>query len=122
MTVTPLGDIPDECVVFDRHETARYLRLGLSTVAELTARRELRSLKVGRRGHGEGSIYRDGDYWVLTVELGRDANGHRQRRKVKARTKGEVMRKAKALQEEVRAAVGPDGGALSLTTKLPHSG
>ncbi|MDA8359179.1 MAG: helix-turn-helix domain-containing protein [Actinomycetota bacterium] len=61
MPVTPLGDIPDECVVFDRHETARYLRLGLSTVAELTARRELRSLKVGRR-----RLYRraDLDDWL----------------------------------------------------------
>jgi excisionase family DNA binding protein len=42
--------------VLDRHETARYLGLGLSIVAELTATRELPSLKVGRR-----RLYRRGD-------------------------------------------------------------
>lgn len=49
MSISAISEVPYECVVFDRHDTARYLRLGLSTVAELTARRELRSLKVGRR-------------------------------------------------------------------------
>lgn len=61
MSISAVPDVPYECVVFDRHETARYLRLGLSTVAELTARRELRSLKVGRR-----RLYRkaDLDAWL----------------------------------------------------------
>lgn len=49
MSISEIAEVPQGCVVFDRHDTARYLRLGLSTVAELTARRELRSLKVGRR-------------------------------------------------------------------------
>jgi excisionase family DNA binding protein len=49
MSISAVPEVPNDCVVFDRHDTARYLRLGLSTVAELTARRELRSLKVGRR-------------------------------------------------------------------------
>lgn len=69
-----------------------------------------------RRGYGEGSVYRDGDYWVMTVELGRDAAGKRVRRKVKARTKAEVMRRTKALQEEVWAGVVPGGGALPLAS------
>jgi excisionase family DNA binding protein len=61
MSVSAMPEVPYECVVFDRHDTARYLRLGLSTVAELTARRELRSIKVGRR-----RLYRkaDLDAWL----------------------------------------------------------
>jgi excisionase family DNA binding protein len=61
MSVSAMREVPYECVVFDRHDTARYLRLGLSTVAELTARRELTSLKVGRR-----RLYRkaDLDAWL----------------------------------------------------------
>lgn len=48
--------------VLDRGATARYLGLSVSTIAELTATGQLRSLKVGRR-----RLYRlaDLDDWLL---------------------------------------------------------
>jgi integrase len=65
---------------------------------------------MSRRGSGEGSIYKDGSLWVATVETGRDPmTGKRQRRKVKARTKAEALRRAKVVREQVEAGVTPDG-------------
>lgn len=60
-----------------------------------------------RRGGGEGSVYRDGDYWVATVEAGRHpVNGRRQRRKVKARTKAEALRKVADARKAVESGLG----------------
>jgi excisionase family DNA binding protein len=49
--------------VLDRREAAHYLGLGASTLAELTASRELPSLKIGKR-----RLYRraDLDEWLAS--------------------------------------------------------
>jgi hypothetical protein len=61
---------------------------------------------MSRRGAGEGSVYKDGDTWVASVEVGRNpSTGSRRRRKVKAKTKSEVLRKAKELREQIEAGV-----------------
>src|SRR5215831_15931858 len=58
-----------------------------------------------RRGHGEGSIYRDetNGTWVGAISLGWRPDGKRLRRKVTGRTKTEVRDKLKKLQAEVEA-------------------
>ena len=73
---------------------------------------------MSRRGAGEGSIYKDGSLWVATVELGRDpVTGRRQRRKVKAKTKAEALRRAKVMREQLDAGITPDG-TLTVTNFL----
>jgi integrase len=72
-----------------------------------------------RRGSGEGSIYQDGDFWVATVEAGRDpTTGRRLRRKVKARTKREVIAKAKQLREQTDAGIVAGAGAVTFGALL----
>jgi integrase len=58
-----------------------------------------------RRGHGEGSVYRDevNDTWVGAISLGWTPGGKRIRRKVTGRTKTEVRDKLKRLQAEAKA-------------------
>jgi len=58
-----------------------------------------------RRGHGEGSVYRDAanGTWVGAISLGWRPDGSRIRRKVTGRTKTEVREKLKKLQAEVDA-------------------
>ena len=53
-----------------------------------------------RRGHGEGSVYRDAanGTWVGAISLGWRPDGSRIRRKVTGRTKTEVRQKLKKLQ------------------------
>ena len=53
-----------------------------------------------RRGHGEGSVYRDtaSGTWVGAISLGWRPDGSRIRRKVTGRTKTEVRQKLKKLQ------------------------
>jgi hypothetical protein len=57
-----------------------------------------------RRGHGEGSIYRDeaNGTWVGAISLGWRPDGSRIRRKVTGRTKTEVRDKLKRLQAEAK--------------------
>ena len=61
-----------------------------------------------RRGHGEGSVYRDAanGTWVGAISLGWRPDGSRIRRKVTGRTKTEVREKLKKLQAEADA--GPE--------------
>ena len=61
-----------------------------------------------RRGHGEGSVYRDAanSTWVGAISLGWRPDGWRMRRKVTGRTKTEVREKLKKLQAEADA--GPE--------------
>lgn len=62
----------------------------------------------GRRGPGEGSVYREGPYWVATVEVGANTfNARRVRRKVKGRTRAEVLRKAAEIRRQVEAGLVP---------------
>ena len=58
-----------------------------------------------RRGHGEGSVYRDAanGTWVGAISLGWRPDGSRVRRKVTGRTKTEVREKLKKLQVEADA-------------------
>ena len=58
-----------------------------------------------RRGHGEGSVYRDAanGTWVGAISLGWRPDGTRIRRKVTGRTKTEVRDKLKKLQAEAVA-------------------
>jgi integrase len=63
-----------------------------------------------RRGAGEGSVYRDGDYWVATVEAGRDpVTGRRRRRKVRAPSKPEALAAARQIRDQVDAGVDGTG-------------
>ena len=58
-----------------------------------------------RRGHGEGSVYRDAanGTWVGAISLGWRPDGSRIRCKVTGRTKTEVREKLKKLQAEADA-------------------
>jgi hypothetical protein len=58
-----------------------------------------------RRGHGEGSVYRDAanGTWVGAISLGWRPDGSRIRRKVTGRTKTDVWEKLKKLQAEADA-------------------
>ena len=58
-----------------------------------------------RRGHGEGSVYRDAanGTWVGAISLGWRSDGSRIRRKVTGRTKTGVREKLKKLQAEADA-------------------
>lgn len=58
-----------------------------------------------RRGHGEGSVYRDAanGTWVGARSLGWRPDGTRIRRKVTGRTKTEVRDKLRKLQAETDA-------------------
>lgn len=58
-----------------------------------------------RRGHGEGSVYRDAANGtrVGAISLGWRPDGSRMRRKVTGRTKTEVREKLKRLQAEADA-------------------
>ena len=58
-----------------------------------------------RRGHGEGSVYRDAanGTWVGAISLSWRPDGSRIRRKVTGRTKTEVREKLKKLQAEADA-------------------
>ena len=57
-------------------------------------------MTAARRGHGEGSVYRDAanGTWVAAISLGWRPDGSRIRRKVTGRTKTEVRQKLKKLQ------------------------
>lgn len=55
----------------------------------------------GRRGHGEGSVFKRSDgLWVGRVERGRDATGRRVRQTLYARTKTELLVKLRRAQNE----------------------
>lgn len=61
-----------------------------------------------RRGHGENSVYREGSRWRGSIDLGRDLNGKRVRKKVSGKTKTEVLGKLRALRQEIDSGVRPD--------------
>jgi hypothetical protein len=65
---------------------------------------------MGRRGHGEGSVYRrsrDGK-WVGSVELGRGAGGERIRRTVVRASKRAVLDRLDELRRQAGQGVAPD--------------
>ena len=70
------------------------------------SRRAIRNMTAtARRGHGEGSVYRDAanGTWVGAISLGWRPDGSRIRRKATGRTKTEVREKLKKLQAEADA-------------------
>ena len=57
---------------------------------------------MSRRGAGEGSIFKDptSGRWRALVDVGADASGRRQRRKVSGRTRAEVLLKLREIQRD----------------------
>ena len=81
----------------------------------------------GRRGKGEGSIYkREDGLWVGAIDLGWVA-GKRSRKVVSGRTRGEVVKKVMALQPVIGQGITPVSELLTveaylerwLATRLP---
>src|SRR3954451_10350300 len=63
-----------------------------------------------RRGHGDDSIYKDGDRWRGAISLGYDGSGQRGRVKVSGSSREEVRDKLRALRQSVDAGLPiPDG-------------
>ncbi|MFP5372829.1 MAG: phage integrase central domain-containing protein [Actinomycetes bacterium] len=58
---------------------------------------------MGRRGAGEGSIFKDPQTgrWRALLDVGEDAAGRRRRRKVSGRTRAEVAAKLRELQRDL---------------------
>jgi integrase len=69
-----------------------------------------KSTASGRRGHGEDSVYLDAatGRWCAVVSVGRKADGRRDRRKVTAKTKAEVLAKLRDLRRRVESGVPTD--------------
>jgi hypothetical protein len=68
-----------------------------------------------RRGHGEGSVYRDAanGTWVGAISLGWTPDGKRIRRKVTGRTNTEVRDKLRSGSSTALLLIGP--GAVNLS-------
>lgn len=68
-----------------------------------------------RRGAGEGSIFKDpaNGRWRALVDVGADASGKRQRKKVSGRTRAEVLLKMREVQRD--ADDGLDSGGRHVT-------
>lgn len=78
--------------------------------------------KAGKRGNGEGSIYRDGTgRWRATVDLGY-RNSHRRRKYLSGRSRAEVAGKLRRLLDEQEAGleVSTDGYAPTFEAWLAH--
>lgn len=60
------------------------------------------------RGHGEGSIYRDGGRWVAAISI-EGPDGRTRRRKRTARTQADAREALRALHEEARAGIAGSG-------------
>jgi hypothetical protein len=76
---------------------------------QLAARQD-RGWNVGRRGHGEGSVYRrsrDGK-WVGSVELGRGTGGERIRRTVVRTSKRAVLDRLDEMRRQAAQGVASD--------------
>ena len=67
------------------------------------------------RGAGEGSIFKDpaNGRWRALVDVGADASGKRQRKKVSGRTRAEVLVKMREVQRD--ADDGLDSGGRHVT-------
>jgi integrase len=66
---------------------------------------------VSRRGAGEGSIFKDpsSGRWRALVDVGADASGRRQRRKVSGRTRAEVLLKLREIQRDAEDGLAATG-------------
>lgn len=67
---------------------------------------------MGRRGHGEGSVYQRADgRWVGAVEAGRTADGQRRRVRVVRRKKADVLQALAELKRQAAEGALPDRAA-----------
>ena len=75
-----------------------------------------------RRGHGEGSIYFDTskDCYRAAVEIGRDANGKRRRRRLSGKTKSEVRRRIKEFERQRDDGMSTDGASITVAALFEH--
>ena len=71
-----------------------------------------------RRGSGDASVYRDGDRWRGSIELGRGPDGRRRRKKVSARTRAEVLAKIREIQATLASGQHIPNEKLTLGTFL----
>ncbi len=60
------------------------------------------------RGHGEGTIYRDGGRWIAAISV-ESPDGRTRRRKRTARTQAHAREALRALHEEARAGIAGSG-------------
>ena len=69
-----------------------------------------------RRGAGEGSIFKDpkNGRWRALVDLGADASGKRQRKKVSGRTRAEVLLKLREVQRDAEDGLAAGGRHLTV--------
>jgi integrase len=69
-----------------------------------------------RRGAGEGSIFKDPatGRWRALLDVGDDAAGRRQRRKVSGRTRAEVATKLRVLQRDLEDGVAASGRQVTV--------
>ena len=76
--------------------------------------------KTSRRGRGEGGIgyIESSKLWYATVSMGHDGEGRRKRRRIYAKTKGEVQEKLRELQSRAGPGELRDGGKVTLATYL----
>lgn len=68
-----------------------------------------------RRDYGDGSIFFETsrDRWVGTIDLGRDADGKRQRRKVTGSTRSEVRKRLDDLRRQADAGLPVTDGSMT---------
>ena len=69
-----------------------------------------------RRGAGEGSIFKDPNNgrWRAMVDVGADAAGRRQRKKVSGRTRAEVLLKMREVQRDAEDGLASGGRHLTV--------
>lgn len=72
---------------------------------------------MGRRGAGEGSIFKDPSTgrWRALLDVGEDATGRRRRRKVSGRTRAEVAGKLRELQRDLEDGVSSAGRQVTVS-------
>lgn len=67
---------------------------------------------MGRRGHGEGSVYKRADgYWVAAAEAGRTPDGRRRRVRVVRKRKADVLQALAELKRQADEGALPDRSA-----------
>ncbi len=71
-----------------------------------------------RRGHGEDSIYRDGDRWRGAISLGWGPDGNRTRKKVSGDTKAEVVAKLREIRKSLDAGMPVPNDRLTVAAFL----
>lgn len=68
---------------------------------------------MARRGHGAGSVYRDGNRWIAAASLGRGEDGKLRRKRRHARTKTEAERLLREMLAELQ-----QGGTLQADRRM----